>query len=319
MGFRIQFLIILVSLIAGLVAIFLANRLMKKYPLPYLASYFYYLIFLYIFSVYSIIGSQAMSIIMENHETPLLTIQSTEAVLIAMGIPFLILSWFMFLRMSREFYRSDLPRYFAIVYFSLFGFSFISYALLNLDIGGLEAIQFFMDYTQLLWIFTVLTIMVYGYSISEIYLRSSSIKDKQQRLAFRWFALWYTIIVLLSLVSLHLSTVHILFGLLFIVVLTGFHTIPVLFLSLYLQKFYVERVEAPNFKEKLGVLIDQYEISKREAEIVELICKGMSNQEISDSLFISLQTVKDHVHRIFLKTGVKNRVQLNNLVGGPEN
>ena len=40
----------------------------------------------------------------------------------------------------------------------------------------------------------------------------------------------------------------------------------------------------------------------------------MSNQEISDSLYISLQTVKDHVHRIFTKTGVKNRVQLTNLV-----
>jgi len=45
-----------------------------------------------------------------------------------------------------------------------------------------------------------------------------------------------------------------------------------------------------------------------------LICKGNSNQDISDSLFISLQTVKDHIHRIYLKTGVKNRVQLTNLI-----
>jgi DNA-binding CsgD family transcriptional regulator len=41
----------------------------------------------------------------------------------------------------------------------------------------------------------------------------------------------------------------------------------------------------------------------------------MTNQEISDSLFISVQTVKDHIYRIFLKTGVKNRVQLTNLLG----
>ncbi|MDA3822091.1 MAG: LuxR C-terminal-related transcriptional regulator, partial [Bacteroidales bacterium] len=64
----------------------------------------------------------------------------------------------------------------------------------------------------------------------------------------------------------------------------------------------------------LELMTVKYEISKRETEIVELICKGMSNQEISNSLFISLQTVKDHVYRIFLKTGVKNRVQLTNLV-----
>ena len=61
-------------------------------------------------------------------------------------------------------------------------------------------------------------------------------------------------------------------------------------------------------------MVLKYQISKREKEIIELICKGMTNQQISDSLFISLQTVKDHVHRIFIKTGVKNRVQLSNLL-----
>jgi len=38
------------------------------------------------------------------------------------------------------------------------------------------------------------------------------------------------------------------------------------------------------------------------------------NKEISDTLFISLQTVKDHIYRIFQKTDVKNRVQLINLI-----
>lgn len=58
----------------------------------------------------------------------------------------------------------------------------------------------------------------------------------------------------------------------------------------------------------------EYDISPREAEIVLEICHGKSNREIADTLFISLQTVKDHAHRIFYKTGVKSRVQLANLV-----
>lgn len=58
----------------------------------------------------------------------------------------------------------------------------------------------------------------------------------------------------------------------------------------------------------------EYDISPREAEIVLEICQGKSNQEISDTLFISLQTVKDHAHRVFTKTGVRSRVQLANLV-----
>ena len=57
-----------------------------------------------------------------------------------------------------------------------------------------------------------------------------------------------------------------------------------------------------------------YEISKREAEVIREICHGLSNKAISEKLFITLQTVKDHNHRIYTKTGVKSRVQLANLV-----
>ena len=57
-----------------------------------------------------------------------------------------------------------------------------------------------------------------------------------------------------------------------------------------------------------------YEISKRESEIMLEICSGKSNKAISEKLFITIQTVKDHNHRIYTKTGVKSRVQLSNLV-----
>ena len=58
----------------------------------------------------------------------------------------------------------------------------------------------------------------------------------------------------------------------------------------------------------------KFEVSPRETDVVREICNGLSNKEISDKLFISLQTVKDHTHRIYIKTNVKSRVQLINLV-----
>ena len=58
----------------------------------------------------------------------------------------------------------------------------------------------------------------------------------------------------------------------------------------------------------------KYEVSPRETDIVREICNGLSNKEISEKLFISLQTVKDHTHRIYIKTNVKSRVQLIYLV-----
>jgi DNA-binding CsgD family transcriptional regulator len=57
-----------------------------------------------------------------------------------------------------------------------------------------------------------------------------------------------------------------------------------------------------------------FDISPRESHVIMEICNGLSNKEISDKLFISLQTVKDHTHHIYIKTNVKSRVQLLNLV-----
>ena len=62
--------------------------------------------------------------------------------------------------------------------------------------------------------------------------------------------------------------------------------------------------------------IRRHEISPREADIIAEICNGLSNQEIADKLFISLQTVKDHTSRIYSKTNVKNRMQLMATVQG---
>jgi DNA-binding NarL/FixJ family response regulator len=58
----------------------------------------------------------------------------------------------------------------------------------------------------------------------------------------------------------------------------------------------------------------KFEVSPRESDIIREICNGLSNKEISDKLFISLQTVKDHTHRIYIKTNVRSRAQLMNLV-----
>jgi DNA-binding CsgD family transcriptional regulator len=51
-------------------------------------------------------------------------------------------------------------------------------------------------------------------------------------------------------------------------------------------------------------------ITPREREVIELIGAGKTNQEIADKLFISVATVKDHNHKLFRKTGVRNRVEL---------
>jgi LuxR family transcriptional regulator, maltose regulon positive regulatory protein len=48
-------------------------------------------------------------------------------------------------------------------------------------------------------------------------------------------------------------------------------------------------------------------LTDRETEVLELISRGMSNQDIADKLFVSVPTVKTHIYRIYKKLRVKNR------------
>jgi len=51
-------------------------------------------------------------------------------------------------------------------------------------------------------------------------------------------------------------------------------------------------------------------LSQREREIVTLVAQGFKNKEMAEKMFISEQTVKNHLHNIFDKLGVSDRLEL---------
>jgi DNA-binding NarL/FixJ family response regulator len=51
-------------------------------------------------------------------------------------------------------------------------------------------------------------------------------------------------------------------------------------------------------------------LSQREREIVGLVAQGFKNKEMAEKMFISEQTVKNHLHNIFDKLGVSDRLEL---------
>jgi NarL family two-component system response regulator LiaR len=50
-------------------------------------------------------------------------------------------------------------------------------------------------------------------------------------------------------------------------------------------------------------------ISQRERDVLQLMAEGLSNKEIADRLFVSLNTVKTHAARLFEKLDVQRRTQ----------
>lgn len=65
-----------------------------------------------------------------------------------------------------------------------------------------------------------------------------------------------------------------------------------------------------NSSKNIPDTVRKYGLSSREIEVVSLITHGYSNREISESLYISIHTVKTHIENIFRKLEVKNRADL---------
>ncbi len=55
---------------------------------------------------------------------------------------------------------------------------------------------------------------------------------------------------------------------------------------------------------------DRSPLSARELEIVQLVAQGYKNKEMAEKMFISEQTVKNHLHNIFDKLNVSDRLEL---------
>ena len=55
--------------------------------------------------------------------------------------------------------------------------------------------------------------------------------------------------------------------------------------------------------------LDVLGLTPRELEVLQLIASGLSNREIGESIFVSENTVKTHLSRVFEKLGAQRRTQ----------
>ncbi len=65
----------------------------------------------------------------------------------------------------------------------------------------------------------------------------------------------------------------------------------------------------PMHETPIQILIERFELTQREAEIMQLIGQGLTNTELGENLFISANTIKYHIKNIYIKLDVSNRLQ----------
>ena len=73
-----------------------------------------------------------------------------------------------------------------------------------------------------------------------------------------------------------------------------------------------QNIQKENCSEEIDFMdkLKDFDLTKRETDVLKLIAEGYSNEEIAEKMFISKNTVKSHIKNIYLKLDVKNRIQV---------
>jgi DNA-binding CsgD family transcriptional regulator len=294
--------ILAVALTAG--GILISSRLRNACKADCFSTLMYGQTFYFTFGFYAIWGQ----VILFAFFSPILTrevMQRMTIMLILLGMPFFLLSWVMLIKFARE--LSGITTGNAFIFLFLLGNILlalgIGYAFLNHTIVDPFALIKF-SYVVLNFVFSlgaVLYLVLAG--------RKKALFRRSDRIRLATGLLLAALFQNTALICYD-DNVYLALAFIFLFFAAG-AWIPV-----YIN--YKADLSVFHLKAERKVTFDafcrNYDISPREQEVIREICQGLSNQQIADKLFISLQTVKDHTSRIYYKTNCSSRAQLMSLV-----
>jgi len=90
--------------------------------------------------------------------------------------------------------------------------------------------------------------------------------------------------------------------------------VPLFTLGTFLHHFHGKKLSVAGRAGGFDAALEGLGVTKREREIIRLACTGKTNREIEACLFVSEKTVKFHLYNAYRKLGIRNRVELVNLV-----
>jgi len=290
-------------------AVLFSRQLVNTYNSDVHKHFFYYLVAFYGFAFYAIWGQILTRALLASIDTDAAVIEAVGSFLPVLGVPFLFVSWVLLINLAFAMggqapRRTWLLGHGVILLALLLGAwlavtvlrtppEFLEANLQVIEAAGLTAVE-------LLYFVTFLVVA----------LRTPARDGWNGRKVLIVFSLLLCGgFVARSLVA-SLVLLDPLFGAPALLVYFGSNLAALFYLRAGSDAtFKPVKAEAPN---PIGMahVFERHGVTKREKQIVEKICLGKTNKQIADELFISLQTVKDHTHRIYSKLGVKSRMQL---------
>ncbi len=306
-----QVLIVTFVLCLGLTAasVLVSRQLMATYSSPFLRHHFYYLAAFHAFAFYGLWGQILTRGLLAALETDAVAIEAVASFLPVLGVPFLFVSWGMLLTMAGSMFGKPLNAAWHSLHVAVFVLlaagAWCAVSRLDTGAGPPAASLGFVEATAM-----VGAELVYFSVFLVLALRFSSAAEGDKRRVLLIFAallcaafVLRSLLAGLILVDLRLSAIPLL-------ALHASNLGPLLFLRANADRAFPPVKAEHVTKAGMEHVFDQYGVTKRERQIVEKICLGKTNKQIADELFISLQTVKDHTHRIYSKVGVGSRMQL---------
>ena len=283
--------------------IYLLSQLRAKFAFGYLSPLLFLLVFHSMFGFYSLWGQFIIGYLLQPFIQPDMLARIYDIAML-MGSPFLVFGWLMLLRFAWEYRNGKFSHWFTGL-FLLIHVSVITLLAVFQQHDPHWGLQSLLKY------YYIIAVMAMDLSAALKMMQAKSIRHALSR---NRLIMPGALVIAALLQSLVLLVYHgnILLALLFIFLFfagTGF-------LPIWLNYSGDMKKELPVGRglPSLGEFFRKYEISPREKEIITEICNGLTNQQIADKLFISLQTVKDHTHRIYSKVDVGSRMQLMRMI-----
>ncbi|MDQ1351797.1 MAG: hypothetical protein QG657_2102 [Acidobacteriota bacterium] len=305
------------SLAASVIMIVISHRLLKKYGYKFLNFYFLYVVFYYVYGFLTFTSRLILSRIFIEAPDMLNT---ASQVIGATALPVLFISLFFAMSWIRDLTGKRIPIRLKTIYWTV---QSVLLAAFLYGVANLEKTNDFSLAGPIFEVISTLEILIILIILIQTYLYARSQTDVNRKrlamnLAHMYLAGFALMVVFGKFIRIpfYIYPGELFFQVAVTILFFSLNIPPLLYLYFFLKKHHGEWVTHGPEPARLRDFYTRYDITGREEEIIDLLMEGKTNEEIGDELFISTKTVKNNISTIYKKTGVKNRVQLSNLLRG---